>query len=178
MTETRTDSKPSGFVPEQVANLTATVQPINPVAPAPGLERFLRYPIKAGETTGFMSAREKLVCDILLATGGNIAAASKEAGLRFKRPVSRETIKYWMTRKPLIKAYIQQKMDVSVEYNRMSAEEYAVKIQKMAEGDVKVNRSTVAFWKLLGEARGWLRDARESGDTHITFDLRQADGSL
>jgi hypothetical protein len=83
-----------------------------------------------------------------------------------------------MTRKPLIKAYLTQKMDVSVEYNRMTAEEYAVKIQKMAEGDVKVNRSTVAFWKLLGEARGWLKDAREARDVNVTFDLRQSDGSL
>lgn len=157
---------------------TATVQPLTPVAPQNGLERFLRYPVKAGELTGFLSAREKLVCDVLLATGGNMAAAAKEAEVRFKRPVSRETIKYWMTRKPVIKAYIQQKMDISVDYNRLTQEEYAVKIQRMAEGDVRVNRSTVAFWKLLGEARGWLKDARESRDVNVVFDLRQSDGSL
>jgi hypothetical protein len=154
------------------------VQPISPVAPKGGLERFLRYPIKAGELSGFVSAREKFVCDVLLSTAGNIAVASKETEARFKRPISRETIKYWMTRKPLIQAYLKKVMNISVEYNSFTPEEYKIKIRHLAEGDVKVNRSTVAFWKLVGEAHGWLKDARESSDTNITIDLRQADGSL
>lgn len=140
------------------------------------MERFVRIPVKGLDgQTFFLSAREKAVCDVLLATAGNLSAAAREVSVRYKRPVSRETIKMWLSKRIRVRDYVQKRLSEMVEYSSLTKESYFRTIYEMASTDKKVNRSTVQFWKMVGDIKGFNGDSH-SGDVAISIDIRQSNG--
>ena len=141
-------------------------------------DRYLRHPVRdGGGGVFFLSEREKFICDVLLQTGGNMAAAAKACREKFHRPMDAGTVKRWMLRKHQVKDYIHKRVGELVDYQGMTKEVYFQKIYTLAAGDVKVNRSTPLFWKMIGVMKGFLADGEAGNNMAVQINFTQADGS-
>lgn len=144
------------------------------------LKRFARVPVKVNYQHGtmiFCSAKETLVCDTFIETKGNLKECSERAVAAFGGKLSPKGIKKWLQIKPHMMEYLNKRWGQTADWN-MSQEEYFARIRRYAEGVDKADKSQQFFWKLLGEAKGWLKvgGSGSQNTTNLQINMLQANG--
>ena len=84
-------------------------------------------------------------------------------------------IKKWMMLKSNIMDYLNKRMGELADWN-MTKEEYFARLRCYAEGMDQASRDQQFFWKLMGQAKGWLDSGMNGGQTAIQINFTQGNG--
>lgn len=135
----------------------------------------IKYDYQRG-TTIFCSARETLVCEVFLKTR-NLQECVRQTVAQYGGKLSVRGIQKWLRLKPHMMSYLNKRMGELADWN-MTPEEYFAKLRRYAEGVEKADKSQQFFWKLLGEAKGWLKAANggAGNTTNLQINMLQANG--
>lgn len=148
-----------------------SLQPIHNTPDSPKTMPFIT--IKRGQGFWTLSEREKLICDVFLRFR-SFAECHRSLMAKYGKSPSVNTIKGWM-RRSHVREYIEEQLLNSAEAS-MTKDEYIAKIRRIAEGDRQVNKTTPFFWKLLGEAKGFLVKEESGLQNNIQINFVQANG--
>jgi len=126
----------------------------------------------------YLSETEKLVCEILVETNSyrQVQRVVKE---RFKRNIGIETIKRWLSTRPLVKEYMMKLMEERGK--GMTEGEWEAEVAEAARKNKKLERTTPLMYKLYAEKKGWLRENSGSNQfigKDITVNILQKNGRV
>jgi len=147
---------------------------------SPYAERFPVMSYDTGELR-YISKREKVLIDAWIATNGNYGECKRlleEAGWRGgKKPIASRTIVLFLQRPQIVKYIVEKQKE------RALAEGYD-EVRWKAEGirykngDLKTNGMTFFYWKELGRALGFYKQADNNAPMfNQQINFVQADGN-
>lgn len=142
---------------------------------------FARFPVRYDYKTDavfHLSAKEKLICDVYLATNGNLHAAIVAVKEKFGRSLNQMRVKEWFEKKAHLKDYLKKRVNEIAAYN-MTKEEYVARTEAMATTDQGNGMtSTKAFlWKLVGQAKGFLSEQQAPAvQNNMQINILQGNG--
>lgn len=131
--------------------------------------------IKVGHNFYHVSEREKLLCDTYMRSQ-NWSECARVFQAKYKKDIAIGTIKRWFNQRQHIKDYLYEQINATAEAN-ITKDQYVAKIRKLAENDIEVKKTTPFFWKLLGEAKGFLdKDSGNSFQNNIQINILDGNG--
>lgn len=165
------EDQPIAAIPDQTVGVDIIKRPDGTEA------RFMRTPMRSKDGgVYFLSTRERYAMDTLFATGGNISETARRVSAEFKRGITKDTISKWISRKPHVRQYLEKRINEVAAYNDLTKESYLAKLVSYAESKERMPGHTYVFWKLIGQAKGFL-DEKDDGKTKTyQINIRQANG--
>lgn len=130
--------------------------------------------VKYGKGFFHLSEREKLLCDTWLRTRSFTECARAFQG-KYKRSISSGTIKRWFSKKDHLKEYLAEQLTNGAEA-AITKDDYIARVRRLAEGDVEVKKTTPFFYKLLGDAKGFLHSEERLNQQNIQIVLKDGNG--
>lgn len=130
--------------------------------------------VKYGKGFFHLSEREKLLCDTWLRSR-SFTECARAFQAKYKKPIAPGTIKVWFSKKKHLKDYLAEQLTNAAEAN-ITKDDYVARIRRLAEGDVPVNKTTPFFYKLLGDAKGFLHQEDRGMQQNIQIVLKDGNG--
>lgn len=119
-----------------------------------------RYALCIDGTKFFLSAKERLICEVFVRTNGNVSECARIANKEFRRNHSSSTIRKWIDRRRLITRYMEEMADKKAEIEGFTPDEWKL----MGIQALKGKRSMNAIQRQIWADYGKLEVHREGAD--------------